>query len=162
MKNNIINAIKNDYIFSRLQQFSNFKDEIFVVGGFLRDAALNKKASVDRDIIVDKNCDVLNFAQEIAKIFDGNYSFFNIYRSLKKLWDEYIILELPDMNFSYIELLLQFDELPDESKKEKIRHDFATIENKNTSIAEKMQDSITVIAHYSYDLPKYVPKKDLK
>ena len=96
------------------------------------------------------------------KIFDGNYSFFNIYRSLKKLWDEYIILELPDMNFSYIELLLQFDELPDESKKEKIRHDFATIENKNTSIAEKMQDSITVIAHYSYDLPKYVPKKDLK
>lgn len=73
MKNNIINAIKNDYIFSRLQQFSNFKDEIFVVGGFLRDAALNKKASVDRDIIVDKNCDVLNFAQEIAKIFDGNF-----------------------------------------------------------------------------------------
>ncbi len=145
----IITALSNKGIFPRyifkliLENFDTTK--------------LNREATEKIYQIIKKFVEGFSY-----KIFDGNYSFFNIYRSLKKLWDEYIILELPDMNFSYIELLLQFDELPDESKKEKIRHDFATIENKNTSIAEKMQDSITVIAHYSYDLPKYVPKKDLK
>lgn len=93
------------------------------------------------------------------QIFDGNYSFFNVYRCLKRIWDYYLILELPDLNFQDIELLLELEEIPDENTKKKIRNDFAAIEEKDSSIAEKFQDSLTVIIHYSYDLPTYLPSK---
>lgn len=97
------------------------------------------------------------------QIFSGNYNFFNIYRSLKRIWDFYLIMELPELNYQDIELLLELESIPNPQIKSRIKHDFATIEKKDCSIAEKFQDCLTVIAHYAYDLPNYAPtKKDLQ
>lgn len=107
--------------------------------------------------------DIEQFVSEFSfQIFNGNYNFFNIYRCLKKIWDNYLILELTDLNFKDIELLLSFNELPSEEMKEKAQHDFAEIEKKDASISEKFADSLTIIIHYSYELPKYSPSKSLK
>lgn len=106
--------------------------------------------------------DIIVFVNDFDyQIFSGNYSFFNIYRCLKKLWDNYIILELPTLNFQDIELLLEFENIPDAYTKNKIHHDFSVIEKKETSIAEKFQDCLTIISHYSYDLPSYLPSRKI-
>lgn len=99
-----------------------------------------------------------NFVNEYNfQIFNGNYSFFNIYHCLKKIWDNQVILELPDLNFSNIELVLKFNEFPNEQIKEEIQKHFAQIEQSESSIKKKVEDSLTIIANYSYDLPDYLP-----
>lgn len=97
------------------------------------------------------------------KIFSGNYNFFNVYHTLKRIWDYYLILELPELNFQDIELLPEFETFKNPQTKNRIQKDFAAIESKDCTIAEKFQDCLTVISHYAYDLPSYVPsKKDIK
>lgn len=106
---------------------------------------------------------IKNFISEFSfQIFDGNYSFFNIYKCLKRIWDNYLILELPSLNFQDIELLLSFNELPSEELKRKAERDFAAIEKKDASISQKFSDCLLIITKYSYELPKYVPQLNLK
>lgn len=106
---------------------------------------------------------IKNFITNFSfQIFDGNYSFFNIYKCLKQLWDNYLILELPDLNFQDIELLLSFNELPSEELKRRAERDFAAIEKKDASISQKFSDCLLVIAKYAYELPKYIPELNLK
>lgn len=107
--------------------------------------------------------DIKEFVEGFSfQIFNGNYNFFNIYGCLKKLWDEYLILELDDLHFSDIELLLSFNELSSDELKEKAMKEFERIENKDASISQKYADCLTVIARYSYELPKYIPKLNQK
>ena len=96
------------------------------------------------------------------QIFNGNYNFFNIYSCLKRIWDDYLILELDDLRFEDIELLLSFNELPSDELKEKAMKEFERIENKDATISKKYADCLTVITRYSYELPKYIPKLNQK
>ena len=106
---------------------------------------------------------IQNFVEGFSfQIFNGNYNFFHIYSCLKKLWDDYIILELDDLHFRDIELLLSFNELPSDELKKKAMKEFERIEKKDATISEKYSDCLTIITRYSYELPKYVPKLNQK
>ncbi len=61
------NSIKEDQILNNLASF--FPDEIYLVGGAVRDILLGKK-SFDRDIIVI-NTDAKVFSAKVAEFFDG-------------------------------------------------------------------------------------------
>lgn len=114
----------------------------------------NITSAKEEEIIraIKKFIDEYNF-----QIFNGNYNFFNIYHCLKKIWDNQVILELPDLNFPNIDLLLKFNEFPNEETIKKIQNHFAQIEQRDCSIKKKVEDSLTIIANYSYDLPDYLP-----
>ncbi len=93
------------------------------------------------------------------QIFNGNYTFFNVYRSLKTIWDDQVILDNPTLPIEDLELLLRFDEIPDTELKIRIKQNFELIEKNATTITKKVEDSLTVIANFAYDLPFYQPKK---
>ena len=113
-----------------------------------------------QDKIIDA---IKEFVEDFSfQIFNGNYSFFNIYSCLKKIWDDYLILELDNLRFGDIELLLNFNELPSDELKEKVMKEFERIEKKDATISEKYADCLTIITRYSYELPKYIPKLNQK
>ncbi len=90
------------------------------------------------------------------KIFNGNYYFFNIYKCLSKL----ITLEFYPDDTSVIDLIPLFNTISDEKLKEKIAKDFENIEKSDKTLIEKIEDSIIVAHHYSYDLPIAQKKRD--
>ncbi len=83
------------------------------------------------------------------KIFNGNYYFFNIYKCLKKL----TTLSFYPEDTSAIDLIPLFNTIENEETKKRIQDDFASIENSNKPLIQKIEDSIVVAHHYSYDLP---------
>lgn len=83
------------------------------------------------------------------KIFNGNYYFFNIYKCLRKL----TTLSYYPEDTSAIDLIPLFNTIENEETKKRIQDDFANIENSNKPLIEKIEDSIVVAHHYSYDLP---------
>lgn len=83
------------------------------------------------------------------KIFNGNYYFFNIYKCLRKL----TTLSYYPEDTSAIDLIPLFNTIENEETKKRIQDDFANIENSNKQLIEKIEDSIVVAHHYSYDLP---------
>lgn len=106
---------------------------------------------------------IKKFVAEFSfQIFNANYNFFNVYSCLKKIWDEYLILELDDLRFGDIELLLNFNDLPSEELKQKAIKEFERIEKKEGTISEKFADSLTVIARFSYELPQFVSQLNQK
>ena len=97
---------------------------------------------------------ILNITQNYINnfnynMFNNNYDFFNIYNCLKDLWNNYLILELPNTNIKVLEYLPRFNEL---ISKERIKQDFLAIEKKDTSVSSKFQDCLTIINRYSYEL----------
>ena len=65
----LINNIKNDDILNNLSSF--FNNEIYLVGGAVRDAILGK-ISYDRDLIVIDE-DAKEFSLKVAQFFDGTF-----------------------------------------------------------------------------------------
>ena len=65
----LINNIKNDDILNNLSSF--FNNEIYLVGGAVRDAILGK-ISYDRDLIVLDE-DAKKFSLKVAQFFDGTF-----------------------------------------------------------------------------------------
>lgn len=69
MNTKIINRIKEDNILSLIRD--NFSEEIYLVGGAVRDFALDKE-TFDRDLIV-VNSDAADFANRLCKFFDATF-----------------------------------------------------------------------------------------
>jgi len=83
------------------------------------------------------------------ELFNGNYYFFNIYHSLKKL----ITLSLYPDDSKVIELIPLFNTIPSEEIKNIIKRDFAFIEKSSKPLLEKIKDCIDITSKYSYELP---------
>lgn len=64
-----IEKIKNDKILNNLISF--FNNNIYLVGGCVRDCLLGKN-SLDRDLIVT-DIDAADFAEQVADFFDGKF-----------------------------------------------------------------------------------------
>lgn len=82
-------------------------------------------------------------------IFNGNYNFFNVYRSLKGLLTFNEIAEPT----TEIELIPLFYTIPDSKIKKQITEDFAHIETCDKPLMEKIADCLTIARHYGYYLP---------
>ena len=65
----IKNKIKNDQILNNLASF--FNNEVYLVGGSVRDILQNKELT-DRDLIVT-DTDAKNFAMKVSEFFDGTF-----------------------------------------------------------------------------------------
>lgn len=89
-----------------------------------------------------------------VSLFRGNYNFFNIYHSLKNL----INLDYYKEDISVLEIIPYFEEF-DDSTKELIKKEFQRIEESDKTLMEKIEDSITLIARFSYELPMYSHKR---
>ena len=114
---------------------------------------LSKITLKERTTIITTLRSIINKYEYL--IFNGNYNFFNIYRSLKEIWEEQVFMENPNLPVENLELVLKFDEIPDEELKMHIKQNFAYIEKSSVTISKKFENCLTIIANFAYDLPTY-------
>lgn len=159
IENTLINNKTSPY---NLHKYANnlLNKEIYDLTVYAYDNHLIKPRHIYKLIIDNYDLDninlkdatnlIRNFIKEHEiKIFNGNYYFFNIYKCLKKL----TTLNFYPEDTSAIDLIPLFNTIENEEIKQRIENDFANIENSNKPLIEKIEDSIIVAHHYSYDLP---------
>ncbi len=82
-------------------------------------------------------------------IFQNNYSFINIYTTLKNLSEKF-----PSLNTNTLSIIPYFATIPNDNIKNQIQRDFKLIEQNDKSIPEKIPSFLTIIDTYSYELKK--------
>lgn len=90
------------------------------------------------------------FIEESYKpIFDGNYSFFNVYLSLKKL----ISLKHYEIDTFALDIIPLLNNIPSDKIKNEIEILFADIDNSPLSIVGKIEECLNVAYIYGYEIP---------
>lgn len=167
--NILLNYYVAPYYISKYSHFfldSNFYDLImyaFTIKGLfprsimriiIENFDLNETSSelyVEIYNIVKKHIDECNFL-----IFNKNYDFNNIYYNLKLLIEKYYIEQDKKIDLDLLELIPLFNDIPNDSLKDKIKKDFKNIERSSMDIYQKILNCFTIIAKYSYDIPKFI------
>lgn len=83
-------------------------------------------------------------------IFNQNYDFENIYKSLKYLID----YTLFDEEYQDIKYILDFHNINDERTLNNLKRDLKNIEENDNSIHDKIKNSLIIAKLYSYEIPK--------
>ncbi len=100
---------------------------------------------------------IKRFIEESYKpIFDGNYSFFNVYLSLKKL----ISLEYYEIDTFALDVIPLLNSIPSDKTQNEIKMHFANIDNSPLSIIDKIEECLNVAYIYGYEIP--INEKSLK